>query len=224
MPAPVPPELAALLDASDPATRESAWEAFVAVHSRLILHAIRRLGGTHDAVMDRYAYVLEQLRADDYRRLRTWAGRRDSRVGTWLVVVVTRLCHDHHRRQYGRNRPAGKSAEQARALRRTLADLAAGELDPELVAAPADSGIGDGDPEQALREAELRATLADALSALAPADQLLLTLRFRDGLSGAAIARAVGQPSPFHVYRRLNGLYAELRVALARRGVEDPVP
>jgi len=224
MPAAVPPELAALLDASDAATRDAAWEAFVGAHSRLILHSIRRLGGTHDVVMDRYAYVLEQLRADDCRRLRTWAGRRDSGIGTWLVVVVTRLCHDHHRRQYGRDRPAGAGAEQERALRRTLADLVAGELNPELVAAPADSGEGAGDPEQALRAAELHAALAGAVSALAPADQLLLTLRFRDGLSGAAIARAVGLPSPFHVYRRLGGLYAELRTALARRGVEDPVP
>jgi hypothetical protein len=31
-------------------------------------------------------------------------------------------------------------------------------------------------------------------------------------------------PSPFHVYRRLNGVLASLRVALKRRGIESAMP
>jgi hypothetical protein len=53
MPPGVLPVLAALLEARDPADRDAAWERFAADNSRLILHAIRRMGRSHDTVMDR---------------------------------------------------------------------------------------------------------------------------------------------------------------------------
>lgn len=218
----VPVVLATLLSSTDPRERDRSWETFVEQHSRLILHAIRSCGGSHDAVMDRYAFVLEQLRADDYRRLRTWAGDGRSQLSTWLVVVVKRLCHDHHRSHYGRHRPeAGNGAREARVQRRKLADLVADELKPDQISA------GDGvahHPEMALRTADLNGALHHAVEQLAAGDQLLLTLRFRDELSAAQIARQVGLPTPFHVYRRLNHLLLALRRNLAARGIEDATP
>jgi DNA-directed RNA polymerase specialized sigma subunit len=52
-------------------------------------------------------------------------------------------------------------------------------------------------------------------------DRLLLKLRFDDGLSAPEIARLLGFPTPFHVYRRLNALYARLRGGLRERGIEE---
>ncbi len=71
MPHDVPPELSALLDAPDGPARDEAWGAFVERHSRLLFHVA--LGGDHDAVMDRYSFILERLRSEDCHRLRTWA-------------------------------------------------------------------------------------------------------------------------------------------------------
>jgi len=52
----------------------------------------------------------------------------------------------------------------------------------------------------------------------------MLKLRFVDDLAAQEIARLLAFPSPFHVYRRLNALFAELRSALHRRGVESAAP
>src|SRR5690348_9515444 len=49
-------------DSTDAAVREAEWERFLATHSKLLLHVARSFGDGHDAVMDRYAYLLEQLR------------------------------------------------------------------------------------------------------------------------------------------------------------------
>jgi DNA-directed RNA polymerase specialized sigma24 family protein len=49
--------------------------------------------------MDGYAYVLEALRSDDYRRLRAYAADGRSKFSTWLVVVARRLCLDLHLRR-----------------------------------------------------------------------------------------------------------------------------
>ena len=224
MPTGMPAVLSTLLNAVDPAERERAWEAFVAEHSRLILHAIRRYRGSQDDVMDRYAFVLEQLRADDCRRLRGWSGDGRSRLTTWLVVVVQRLCLDHHRERYGRARAGGPAATEQRQRRRQLADLVAQELEPDVVPA---EGLSDGpgnDPERTLRATELSRALAAAVVELDASDQLLLTLRFRDALSAAAIARVVSLPTPFHVYRRLNHILTRLRRSLRARGIDGSAP
>jgi RNA polymerase sigma factor (sigma-70 family) len=213
--------LAALLQSADPALRERAWEQFVAEHSRLILHTIRQQGGTHDEVMDRYAFVLEQLRADEAKRLRTWQG--ESRLTTWLVVVVRRLCTDYVRRRYGRIQGSGEAAADERRRRRHLVDFVADELQEDSPAHASEASVWT-DSEAALRAAELRAALARTIDALPPSDQLLLTLRFRDGLSAARIAGAMSLPSPFHVYRRLNQLFESMRESLRQQGIEDSVP
>lgn len=209
-----PQELARLLAAPDPPTREAAWDAFVASHSRLLLHTARSLNHDHDAAMDGYAYVLEALRSDDYRRLRAYTADGRSKFSTWLVVVARRLCLDFYRSRYGRARDVGADSRELRAARRRLVDLVGTEIDPDL--SPAGT-----DPAIELQSRDRAAALDASLHALAARDRLLLTLRFDDDLSAREIAQLMGFATPFHVYRRLNAVLADLRQALRRRGVDE---
>jgi len=43
-------------------------------------------------------------------------------------------------------------------------------------------------------------------------------------LSGREIAKRLGYPTPFHVYRTLNLVLGDLRRSLAARGVADAEP
>lgn len=208
-----PAELSRLLSTPDPPARDAAWEAFVASHSRLLLHTARSLNHDYDAAMDGYAYVLEALREDDCRRLRAYAADGRSKFSTWLVVVARRLCLDFHRHRYGRARESGPHSRDLRAARRRLVDLVAEELDTSRLAPPASS-----DPAAELQDRERAAALDATLRALPPRDRLLLALRFEDDLPAREIARVMGFPTPFHVYRRLNTLLGSLRHALRQHG------
>lgn len=167
--------------------------------------------------MDAYAQVLEHLRADGYRRLLEFAAAPRSRVSTWLVVVSRRICLDLYRRRYGR--PNGESAREQRRTRRRLQDLVAEQLDLHDPVAPESE-----DADSPLRNSELHDALQRALGDVAPRDILILKLRFVDDLAAQEIAKLLGFPSPFHVYRRLNVLLADLRRSLERRGVENAAP
>ena len=208
------PELIRLLNAPDPPTRDAAWDAFVAAHSRLLLHTARSLNRDHDAAMDGYAYVLEALRSEDYRRLRAYAADGRSKFSTWLVVVARRLCLDFHRKRYGRAREVAPESRELRVARRRLVDLVSSEIDPDL--SPSDT-----DPAIELHARDRTSALEGALRALPARDRLLHALRFEEDLSAREIAQLMGFPTPFHVYRRLNAVLADLRQALRRRGVDE---
>jgi RNA polymerase sigma factor (sigma-70 family) len=196
---------------------DAAWRAFVAEHSRLLLHVARSVTASHDDAMDAYTFVIEQLRADDLRRLREFASDPRSKLSTWLVVVARRLCLDLYRRRYGRVR--GADSRTQRSARRRLQDLVADDLEVhELPAAH------NGGAELALRRSELHVALEQALTLLDAHDRLLLRLRFDDDLTAQEIAQLLRFPSPFHVYRRVNAVLAVLRRALEQRGIESAVP
>jgi RNA polymerase sigma factor (sigma-70 family) len=216
MPGTPPPELARLLAARDPTAREAAWVEFARVHTRLLLHVARSVGRDHDAAMDAYAYLLERLRENDYRRLQAYAVDGRSKFTTWLVVVARRLCVDHHRERYGRLRDGSPERVEEHQARRRLADLIAVDLDAATL-----SVAETGQPDAGLLARERAAVIAAALETLDAADRLLLRLRFEDDLSAREIAQLVGLPTPFHVYRRLNALRVTLRHALRRRGIEE---
>jgi RNA polymerase sigma factor (sigma-70 family) len=217
-----PAELQQLMYATEPSVREEAWASLVAKHSRLLLNVARGVAAEHDGAMDAYAYVLERLREDDYRRLRGYMADGRSAFSTWLVVVARRLCVDHYRGRYGRA-PRGQgdvsAAHEGRTARRKLMELATSNI--EL------SGIADDDtpaPDAALRAIQLDDALAAAVASLPPADQLLVKLRFDDGLPVSEIAAMLRFPSIFHVYRRISAVCATLRRSLAARGVESGAP
>lgn len=215
MPQPLPPALERLLGADTGGSLDHAWSEFVEEYGRLILHVSRSQGGQYDAVMDRYTYVLEQLRRDDFRRLRGYVADGRGKFTTWLVVVIRRLCMDELRSRYGRQRGGSSEAQQQR---RQLADLVGAEVDVDLLA-----GAG-ASPEESLEAAQVIDRLNRAVAGLDPSDRLLLRLRFQDEVAVSEIARVLSFPSVFHVYRSLNRIYEELRTALAEAGVRDAAP
>lgn len=222
MPGSPPVALARLLDASDAAARESTWSEFVLAHSRLLLHVARSLGGDHDAAMDRYAAILDELRCDDFRRLRIYVADGRSEFSTWLVVVAQRICFDHHRRRYGRPRLSTSDAnthEEEWAARRRLVDLLSADVDL--------SSLSDGhacSPEDHVRTADLYHALESALALLEPRDRLLVKLRFEDELPMPEVAKSLGFPTRFHAYRRLSRVLSDLRCALESDGVREAAP
>lgn len=214
----LPPELSAIFLAPDQKSRENAWEQFVQVHSRLLLYAARSLGRDHDGAMDRYSFVLERLRGEDFHRLRTYASDGRTRFTTWLLVVTRRLCLDHYRQRYGRtgsNAAEDNFSSRDRAARRRLADSIVEPIDPALLDDHKHPGA-----ELELESSQVQTHLDAALAALGPRDRLMLKLRFEDDLSAREIAGITGFPTPFHVYRRLNALLAGLRAALHKSGID----
>ena len=213
----LPPELADLLSAGDEAAATSAWDAFLEAYSRLLLHTARTAAKDREAAMDAYAYILEKLREDQFRRLRAYTAGGRAKFTTWLVVVTRRLVLDHRRTRYGRDRGVESEADKERLdVRRRLADLISETPDVD--------GISDdrtGDPGHVLRADQRGRALAEALGEMDPPDQLLLNLRFVDGLAGREIAEIMGLPSPFHAYRKLKGILASLRRELESRGIDD---
>src|SRR5439155_25290819 len=118
------------------------------------LRVARSLGHGHDAAMDAYAFVLEQLRRDDLRRLRAYAAYGRSGFSAWLVCVARRLCIDYHRRRYGRVRDRAADRREARVARRRLVDLVADGVDPASLSQP-----GAAAPDTELQAAEPNAAL-----------------------------------------------------------------
>jgi RNA polymerase sigma factor (sigma-70 family) len=213
----LPAELVALLSGETADARDEAWERFLAKESPLLLHVCRSFGGGTDAAMDRYALVLEGLREDDFRRLRQFVPGRNARFTTWLVVVARRLCLEHQRHLFGRVRgEVGGDPEPELLLRRRLALGLAADIDVAEVAGSESAGSHEG-----LERAEQQTALQRAIAELPSRDQLLLQLRYEGEYTATEIARVLGFPTPFHVYRRLRVLLVDLRKALQSRGVEQ---
>ena len=205
-----------LVTASDQPAREVAWDRLIEEHSDLLLRVARSLGGDHDSVMDRYAKILEQLRREDFRKLRAYTPDDNARFTTWLVVVARRLCLDQVRQRYGRLRGSGADDRGAVQVRRRLTDLVAHAFDLHEVPDPSVAHPAD---RLAVRHSTDR--LHAALAALDDGDRLLLKLRYEDDLPAREIAVLMHLPTLFHVYRRVNALLASLRRSLESDGVED---
>jgi RNA polymerase sigma factor (sigma-70 family) len=210
----LPATLSALL-AAPVAARDHAWADFLEAHSRLLMFVARSFGGGHDAAMDRYATLLDELQRDDFRRLRAFAADGRSEFSTWLVVVAQRICLDERRHRYGRLRAGADTSKSAEhAARRRLVDLAGVALDAveveDAMAVPAD---------ELLSARNRVAALEAALAQLSPHDRLLLELRYRDDIPVADIARMVGYSSRFHAYRRIDNALERLRGLLAASGI-----
>ncbi len=209
---PRPLALNDLLAARDLPARDAAWSRLIDSHSRLLLRLAHSLGGDYDVVMDRYLFMVEKLREDDYRRLRAYVPGGRARFSTWLLIVGRHLCLDHHRARYGRDR--GTSPDD-RARRRNLADLASC-IDVERIAGALRADPGSpGDSETHL-------ALVGAMATLAAPDRLLLAYWYEDGLPAGEIARLAGYPTAFHVYRRIRALCRLLRRELTARGIDGP--
>jgi RNA polymerase sigma factor (sigma-70 family) len=214
-----PKELTGLWEADTAAARDEAWSRFADRFSPLLLHTARSACRESDRTMDAYAFVLEQLRQDDYRRLRRYTEDPRCQFTTWLVVVARRLCHDYLRRRYGRapDDPAFSAAD--RGSRRRLVDLITEELEKSgALVDPAES------PDAGVRRREEAAALHASLARLSPGQRLLLALRFERGLPTREIAELLQYKTVFHVYRAINAVLRELRESLTRQGIDDREP
>ena len=210
-----PPTLERLLR-EDPPSPEG-WAEFAREYTALLLHVARSTSRGRDEAMDAYTYLLERLSEDGCRRLRAYTFDARSKFTTWLVVVARRICIDHHRIRYGRLRNEESKGERERlGLRRRLEDLDEGVEFADAIPDEAGQNVS-----VAIERAELAAELRLARESLAPADRLLLKLRYDDGLSAAEIAGLLRYPSQFHVYRRINALLADLKARLNQRGYES---
>lgn len=208
---PIPPEVTRLICAGTQADMDEAWAAFLAAHSMTLMRVASAFAPGYDGALDRYAYMLDELRRHDCRRLRRFVADGRGRFSTWLTVVARRLCLDHYRRRYGRfHGPQQGPGLDPRAARRRLVDLTTNVAEVESLEDPAGT-----DPVDRLASAEQREALSRAVAKLPPADQLLLRLRFEHDLSARQVATLLGLPTPFHVYRRLDALCGILRGQLA---------
>jgi len=214
MPA-LPGDLQSLVTATDRAVRDRAWADFLRQHSNVILRVARAMGGGHDATMDRYAYAVDALRRDDFKRLRAYDPDGRGSFDTWLAVVARRLCMDEHRHRYGRAQSDDADAEAERATRRQLADLVGNELGLDTIEGNTDT------PDVQLERSELRAVLDCALVQLDVTERLILRLRFEDAVSVPEIARLLGIDSPFKVYRQLDKVLMTVRRHLEAAGIHD---
>jgi RNA polymerase sigma factor (sigma-70 family) len=212
----LPEELSRLFAAPDPSARDAAWQSFTEMHSHRLLQTARSVHRGYDAAMDAYAHILEELKGEDFRRLRIYKPEPGTRFTTWLTVVARRLCMDRIRQVYGRS--TSQEASDQQRVRRQLADLVAIEIDDSDVSSEA---TGDN-PEANLDASESRRAIKAALDELEPGDRLLLALRLEDELGAREIQEMLRLPSPFHVYRRLNHIMRGLRAALDRRGIRGP--
>jgi RNA polymerase sigma factor (sigma-70 family) len=208
--------LESLLALPDDVVRQQAWADFLAGSSDVLLRVARAMGGDDDAVMDRYAFILDALSRDDYRRLRAYVDDGKSSFDTWLAVVSRRLCTDEYRGRYGRAQSASEATATRRAARRNLSDLVGSELGLEALIADAHAA-----PDAALEHRELRSTIDAALAKLEADDRVILRLRFEDDVSVPEIARLLGLESPFALYRRIKRILATVRTALEAAGISD---
>lgn len=218
-PTSVPTQVSRLLTASGDGAQDDAWADFLEHYSKLLLQTARRASADADESMDRYTFILDQLRDNDFRRLRSFAAEGRGKFTTWLVVVARRLCVDHHRRAFGRPQAARESSHAQSAehtARRNLATLVAAAVDPDQL-----EDSRSRSPDSAVLEHERRAALSHALSTLDETDQLLLTLRFDDELPIQTIAPMVGLRSRFQVHRRLNAVLTQLRGVLQEQGFTE---
>lgn len=214
--------LKSLLETSDLDEREVAWEKFVAGYSRLILHVAHRACGDKDGAMDGYALVLEQLRADDFKRLRSFVADGRSEFSTWLLVVAQRICLDERRRKYGRVHNSTTLDTESREhvkVRARLANLIGADIDMLELA----DGNGQT-PEREIRVKEMHDAVENSLAKLEPRQRLLVKLRFEDDLAMPDIARTLELPSRFHAYRMLSVVLEQLKRSLATNGVSDSEP
>ncbi len=214
---PVPRQLSELLNAPHAVARNGAWDSFMGEYSKLLLRTAQRASSSHDDAMDHYAFLLEQLQEDDFRRLRGFAAGGRGKFTTWLVVVARRLCVDRHRHQYGRPQAvqdSGRADAVAQTTRRNLLDLIADELDTARL-----QDERSPRPDAEVLTAERRQALTAAVAELDLGDQLLLTLRFEDDISVEKIAPMVGLQSRFQAHRRLQSVLDDLRRKLEKRGI-----
>lgn len=84
---------------------ERAWKAFLNSYSPLIMHMVCQYESDSNRADECFLFVCGKLSDDGFRRLLQFDSGRKARFSTWLKLIVSNLCVDWHRREFGRNRP-----------------------------------------------------------------------------------------------------------------------
>lgn len=159
-----------------------SWRRFVEAYTPLVRHVIRgtlrRFEAGHRAqelLDDLQQMVFLSLWEGDRRRLRSFEGRRQSSLATWLRVVVANLVIDHLRKK---SLPCSPLAEE----------------DPPDGDGPAGVVLADQGPsaQSRLESRQALAFVREELAGMTERERLVVKLRCLDGLSGAQAARVLG--------------------------------
>jgi len=84
---------------------EAVWKSFLEAYSPQIMHVVSRYEHDANRAADCFLYVCEKLSDDGFRRLLKFDVKRGTKLRSWLNPVVSNLCIDWHRREFGRSRP-----------------------------------------------------------------------------------------------------------------------
>jgi len=101
---------------------ERGWSQFLAAYSDLIYQVVHEFEDDGHLAEDCYLHVCSQLADSGFKRLLNFRVDGPARFETWLRVVVTRLCLDWRRAEYGRFRPF-RVVQKLPALQRELFEL-----------------------------------------------------------------------------------------------------
>lgn len=84
---------------------EKAWKTFLDSYSTMIMQVVRQYQDETNQADDCFLFVCEKLSDNGFRRLLRFDTQGKARFRTWLRLVVSNLCMDWHRKQFGRQRP-----------------------------------------------------------------------------------------------------------------------
>jgi len=84
-----------------------AWEAFLALYSKIIFGVVSNFASDYDERMELFVFICEALTKNNFKKLRLFKsqGRKQkTKFATWLVLVAKNLCVDWYRKNNGRIR------------------------------------------------------------------------------------------------------------------------
>lgn len=84
---------------------ENAWKAFLNIYIPTIMHVVHQYEGDKSRADECFLFVCEKLSDDGFQRLLRFDIERRVKFSSWLKLVVSHLCVDWHRKEYGRQRP-----------------------------------------------------------------------------------------------------------------------
>lgn len=185
-----------------------SWDDFVDRFSSLIYHTIystlRRYAAQdaweelcHDLFQQAFISICE----DNCRRLRSYQGKNDCSVATWLRVIVSRMAIDRLRKKELSTVPIEEDPES---------DSVQG-----LAVNPADSTPL---PDEQLENEQATGFFLQELSELPAKDRLILKLVYEDGLSPQEAAKIVNI-KPGALYTRISRIKEKLRHKAKQKGL-----